>query len=628
GMGDLAHILNVGENLKKTYADTCDVVYEIQWNMGGYGRQYQDKPRVKMLIEKLQYLGIIQEPNYDDNKSPEEMIAEINQLNAPPNGNRIHLFTTRRMEDFKPGGREEEKFKDSDVWIVTSAPAFEREKDRYHALNRYFNIGMGSPGKTIFCSEHTGVEYLYDSINGFRTKAREGIDDEESRFYSVEDKLVMGFGNSNDKVMAGFLLDKTEATVDTKIDALMRIESESFNELLHGSRQLEDKKKALDIEKNTIFVPNYHSHGRKHALDMFIHFYQNTLPQDSRDIIMQGNFELEAFQTKKQALMDAGFTRIEYYNKATDTIEAIQWIESPEQEKTFKVFTGRLDDQDYAKFTHCANLVSGCSGDNTLQDAINTGAIPLFMPNTGKARVLADLKELLEEHTPKFDACIQFLEMYAHYESYQQLAAETSVYSPELMSQWKEVCTLLKEEYNTHDFVSRAVSQKLGVTPDKKTNLSKEAFTQLKTKNAVLGQPTVDTVSVEHSDVLNAKLSELATLAKDYDDKTKAATNMSRHRKDKNTLLQNGILKIIGDIEKGNMNNIPNIITELKTKLIDTYQVKPSFFKQSKSYDVIKQIEKIIPQVQSIQYREKEAAMRDKPSVDVETKAPSRGARD
>ncbi|MDX2346144.1 MAG: hypothetical protein QNK11_04655 [Legionella sp.] len=507
GMGDLAHILNVGENLKKTYADTCDVVYEIQWMIDRWSSPYNDKSRVKMLIEKLQYLGIIQEPNYDDNKSAEEMIAEINQLNAPPDGNSIHLFTTDNIGDFEPGGREEEKFKDSDVWIVTSAPAFGIEARYYHKLNRYLNIGMGSPGKTIFCLEHTAAKAssFFDPSSNFRTKSAEA-DDEQDQFYSVEDKLVMGFGDSNNKTMAGFLLDKTEPTVDTKVDALMSIKSTSFNKLLHGTQKLEDNSKALDIEKNTIFVPNYHSHGGEHALDMFIHFYQNTLPQDSRDIIMQGYFRLEAFQTKKQALIEAGFTRIEYYNKATDTTEAIQWVENPEQEKTFKVFTGRLDDQDYAKLTHCANVVSGCSGDNTLQDAINTGAVPLFMPNgKRKSPVLADLKELLDEYTPKFDACVQFLDMYAHYESHQKLAAETSVYSPELISQWKEVCCLLKEEYNTHDFVSRAVSEKLSVTPDKEINLSAEdvSSTQKNMKESIKQLKKTDDDGNQNSCTIN-----------------------------------------------------------------------------------------------------------------------------
>ena len=106
--------------------------------------------QVKELIDKLQTLGIIKQPNYDENLSVQAMLDKINSVNPE----RLHFFTTDKIEQFKPSSqneRQKEKFNDADLYVVTSAPVFASESEAYHLLNRVYGIGLGAPSKTIFC---------------------------------------------------------------------------------------------------------------------------------------------------------------------------------------------------------------------------------------------------------------------------------------------------------------------------------------------------------------------------------------------------------------------------------------------------------------------------------------------
>ncbi|MDF1757644.1 MAG: hypothetical protein P1U74_05045 [Legionellaceae bacterium] len=471
GMGDLAHIINIGRKVQDRYADSAEVVYEFQWLLNGSRYEDIDKGRVKELLNRLLSNDIISSPVFDYNLSAEQMIERVNDLNS----DKVHILTAKNIyKDFKPDSTnisQKERFADADLWIVSSVPAFGEEARHYHLLNQHLNIGLGTPGKTIFCLEHCGSRDggLSDPSSCFKTKPSPE-DEEGDVFYSPTDKLVMGFGDAKEKTMAGILLDKSELPTSlSKIKCILEIKNHQFHGLLHGETELSIES-AKQIEKQTIFVPNYHSHGQEHALKMFLNFYTNTLKEDDRDIFMQGKFELQEFINKSEELIAAGFTDIEYFDKQAGEIKKIPLEDCPssKSKKTLKVFTGRLDDDDYNCFKQCANIVSGCSGDNTLQDAINTGAVPLFTPNKGKAKVMVDLKQLLEseeEGTETYAACIKFLSMYERFSGYKNLSEETYVYTPELLTQWQAVCLLLKEHHNTYDTVYDRVEQKLGISP-------------------------------------------------------------------------------------------------------------------------------------------------------------------
>lgn len=110
--------------------------------------------------------------------------------------------------------------------------------------------------------------------------------------------------------------------------------------------------------------------------------------------------------------------------------------------------------------------LTGC-GDNTLQEAISNGALPLLDPHfSTKAKTLSNLGLISEKH-PQADQwafCSIFLKMYNHYdEPFIPISSliMTKGFMPELIIQWKKLCAYVIKYHNAFDSLIDEVAKAL-----------------------------------------------------------------------------------------------------------------------------------------------------------------------
>jgi len=497
GMGDLAHMLNAGETIRKNFPD-YEVVYQIGWGLvGGGGSESGDKQdfgRLKALIDKLIFMKIIPPQEYQA-KTGKDLLKEINEKNA----GKIFLFNSKHYQGFENEGGD--RFPDALFWVDASFPVFDMENEDRTKIRG----GTFSEKESLYFLEHgEGAHFSYLI--------------EKPRNVPEKNIHVMGFGDitcgdGKKRPTSGvFLEDHPKISAEEQALVLRDIQNQAFHQLLHGQDSL-DKTKSQEIIADTSFLPCYFV--RESGFNLVMLALQNLYP-DKKCVMLTGKFKKEeVFDDKNlQKLKEAGYTSIEFLNAKEDKAAVEKRVlQEKEPKKVLKILSGAyFSEQDYLNLKKLPIDAVGCAGDNSLQDAIILGALPLFIPHhAGKCRVFSNLALVLSAHenAGKWKDAINFLKCYSE-EAYKsgggrfeevmkklsgqvgdshdskfvgymskelsrKPADKASIhYNAKVLAQWKEICQYLKKHHNTHDVLKQAVTEELKKHPQADSNKKKK----------------------------------------------------------------------------------------------------------------------------------------------------------
>ncbi len=281
----------------------------------------------------------------------------------------------------------------------------------------------------------------------------------------IDSIFVMGFSNG-----IGILLENNiETSEKEQAEALFKVKNKKFNMLLFGEQlpESKDAKELLETVKSMLFIPTHFRNIGTAPLKRILNAIGGCLSEDKRNVFLQGRFfAQEEFLNKsvQSQLSTLGFSKIEYLDAASDKINTID-LASSKSGRVLKVLSTYLDLENYDLLNKkLSRTFIGCAGDNAFQDAISCGAIPIFFPfHPIKMDMIKELKILLEnvmqEKRKDWRACINFLNGYCEAKIKSSYVQNMWVYdfegepvfTPELINQWKEVCSYLIQEHNTHD---------------------------------------------------------------------------------------------------------------------------------------------------------------------------------
>lgn len=499
GMGDVAHILNAGKALRGFYYPDYEVAYRIQWILRKEDPEEKgfNARRLKQLADKLLELKLIGEIPEDFKRegdvSDEQLIDALNKAGR----GRLYIFGTPHFvnyEEFKAKGGHN-PFPGAKLCVDVSS-----------------NIDF-SEGHNISSDSSTPeAQGILDDFGRFRILWSEhnGGDAIQALMYHsmpMGNAHAMGFGPvfewKEGKVFNGEGLFLEEGLLEKKDGGkaalLAGISDKSFHGFLHGAESITPEA-AERVVGETAFVPCYFLRDKPLVLESVVAscgalFAESKLHQ----VLVKGKFSPDEFftQSNRDSLIRAGFTDMLYYDPEKKLLQ-VRKLSDEQPSKVFKVFSSAsLSEADNARFVQLGDQLAGCCGDNSLQDAISNGAIPIFHWHfLAKAKGLAALAGILEGHPQKeqWPLCIAFLKLYQTYikeedsisRSWDKWAipegirnkydwqkkehfrliklAKERVFkempkhmTPEMLAQWKQVCAYLIKDWNAYDGLRRSV---------------------------------------------------------------------------------------------------------------------------------------------------------------------------
>lgn len=434
GIGDLVHMLNIGNAL--TRKGVTEVVYQIDFSFNYSGKSLS---RLNLFVSKLKSYNLLDKSfEIKSNDSLKEIIADLNRAN-PKN-----LFILdHSIENKEHAMQLADRFTKlgADFWISVSQdfPVF------------------GDPFEYPFpeypLSKHIG---LYELEAAEKTINPNFL----HRYYNFTN-YKMGIPDTSGNI--GVLLeDKVDRSRDTRSVSLHNILNKKFNDLLKAGLSPSEQT-TTKLIKTTEFILAYPQHINKAiASDLIVHVCtKSSLTKSQVFVKLGGWYDFERLTSKENQdkLRDAGFKEVQFINSKTGNLESINLLASGNQ-KVLKLLTDcYLDENESAEFMSISGPLTICSGDNTLQDALSHGAIPILIPrHDGKEKVLAVLSKYLEMTglDSKFPHSMKFLEVYNNLAAMNAYNEEKAPYimkavefiNEEMIEEWREICKYIIENFN------------------------------------------------------------------------------------------------------------------------------------------------------------------------------------
>lgn len=443
GMGDIGHLFNIGQALAAHYPQ-YQIVYRVYF---AYNKEVVT--RLRCLADKLLYLKLIPEipKEFDGENLNDEVLEQALQVAT---SNRFYLL------------KGEDPCEEANLYIDVSWPI--------DLIITRLKHNPGSP--RLFFGEH-GDDYKIAKM--------------EAKSIPLENLHLIGIGefkyrdqysrNRGDRQSIGLPLeDHLRKTPGSQAALLADITHAHFHNFLHGKDRI-DKKAAQSVVEKTAFIPCYFLRDKDEALAMVVASAANAFEKDDKiqTVFLKGNFESKALFTQKNIdlLKMKGFTTIEYYNPKRQE-KRQQTISKKRPAKVLKLLSDAyFSEADHARMIQLGSALMGCSGDNSLQEAISNGALPLFNPHSPiKVQPLVGLLRILRAHSnaSKWQLCIQFLESYQRYHHVDQNRKEmfqniSKCITPALIAQWREVCAYVIKHHNAYPAIFREVDRVLGPVP-------------------------------------------------------------------------------------------------------------------------------------------------------------------
>jgi len=455
GIGDLSHILNAGKRLE---AKGYSIVYRIQW--GKSNTAEFERLRLKLLADKLYYhklIPFIPEIFQEEKASAQQLIEEIKAVSNP------NLHINLKDEDF------DKQFQHIPLWVDVS-----------------FISGYKPRGESRFLwAEHNSHDWICEC---------------SSRKVPIQNIHIMGFGSIDQWLLnltgykdkkveceGIFLEDHLTKTLDSRGELLSNIRHIDFHRFLHGADDI-DLKAARSIVGRTAFVPCYFLRDKEQALQTVVVSCAHAFEDAKWDqVFLKGNFtDEELFTEANLSILKAkGFTSVEYYDAKSGKKKTYSLKLEDRPSKVLKLLSGAyFSESDHICITQLGSEIVGCSGDNSLQEAISNGAVPIFQwhfPN--KAKTLGNLCGILQAHpkASEWNLCIEYLKIYQSYckaAEDSKLSAEEHKQArerpfkvipqhitPALITQWKEVGAYLVEHHNAYNGLCASVAEALARPP-------------------------------------------------------------------------------------------------------------------------------------------------------------------
>ncbi len=430
GVGDLAHILNVGNIL--TRSGVTEVIYKICWEPNDIGR-------IKQLVDKLAYANLISNPeklNYQ--QSFTEIIKNINEL-----GKGIEIFVAFAKDLLKLKIAASNR----DVWISVSTNPLMKDATDFAA--------------------HKEMDYLITLYEHEPRALNSKVGQEVSELALPLYKMGIGY---NDKFAKGLLLtDQIIRAAKERESALNKIVNPKFKKFLYFPEKTENLNK---IVATTEFITAYPQYVRPwEASDLIIKICTAAanLKHDKSQFLVKigGEFNFVRLISKdnQNLLHSAGFSQILYHGD-DENIETIYLCDKEYvmPQKVLKLlrkcFFSEYDNTEFGKLTGSFHI---CSGDNTLQDAFSYGALPIFIPHFAtKARVLANLAQALEEDgmVTYFPDSFKFLKLYSlSRDSTIKELLKGNFFTSKLIEEWPKICQYVIKNFNLATVLTKYVDR-------------------------------------------------------------------------------------------------------------------------------------------------------------------------
>lgn len=428
GMGDLAHMLNVGEALKRE--GVTDVRYYINWillknphqkakiHSEPDSQESADNPdyiRLNQLVDKLKYLGILPKDKEISGETTLEYIENINKAAA----GKLHLGFVG-AEHLRVAANQ------ADLWLSVSAGKFDVVKKIPFLTQNFISI------LEHYSTKKESHQFCMDMVTGL----------------PLQDQIVR--------------------TDEERASALEKIKNPRFQQLLTHGR---DGSSPRDLIASSEFIPVYPQHlGSKENGSMLIAgtccLAAKLSPEKEQFLVkLGGQYSLDSLisETRQAQLKKAGFTQIQYFKDGR--IETIPLFKEPETAPPKKVLKLLdkcfLSEEENAAFTKIMGKINICSGDNTIQDAISCGSIPVFIPHMPeKAQVLSGCLRKVKKEGELYKF-LEFYEQNAHlmngeiHDNHQGgnfrfplMSLLSSLNLTKLAEEWQELCKVLVKDHN------------------------------------------------------------------------------------------------------------------------------------------------------------------------------------
>jgi hypothetical protein len=475
GLGDFEHILNAILTLIARMGKEFDFVYQIEIsevNCPGNVYPEKDMQRITVIRDRLIKNGIINPDGDYSGKDFYEIVQKINSQNA-----NIQLFAKSQI------GKFQDKFSDHNVilWVVVSQPPFVGER-------------KFTQKEVLVLLEHGG----FTNIGGLHHVIK----------LPIEDLFAMGIGPVKDALyeedtgkpieQQGFFLTDIQRTQAMRIDALTKIENPDFNLLLWRHNVPPSAQEAPHLLQRTMIIPTYIQNSGV-ALRILIAACLSPIAQSYENIIIPCSLTEEEIKDVRllrtlEKLTMAGFSEIEILTKdktGKSVIEHIPLHGAGDRKVKFLTKTF-FTNADFDNVRLVANDMMLFSGDNTLQDTISYGLLPLVDLPSRKKSVLTTFIEFLKGHprARSWDDAIKLLERFSEFfgmsvECWDFLSGSSRVaniklsiwnapsildphleslgklMTPAALQQWREICRELVLHHNAHNNIVKLVEDKL-----------------------------------------------------------------------------------------------------------------------------------------------------------------------